>query len=105
MIAHGLEERLENSLELSLFRMIQELIANIIKHSEATNATIQLTQHEKNLNIIVEDNGKGFNYTNTKTTGIGLQTIQKRIEHLNGKLNVDSTLGKGTTILIDVPLT
>ncbi len=105
VIAHGLEERLENSLELSLFRMIQELIANIIKHSEATNATIQLTQHEKNLNIIVEDNGKGFDINAIKNTGIGLETIKKRIKHLNGKLDIDSTLGKGTTILVDIPLT
>ncbi|MBC8756633.1 sensor histidine kinase [Kordia sp. YSTF-M3] len=104
VISFGLEERLENSLELSLFRMIQELIANIIKHSEATNATIQLTQHEKNLNIIVEDNGKGFDPSNNKSSGIGLETIKKRVEHLNGKLSIDSTLGKGTTILVDVPL-
>jgi signal transduction histidine kinase len=105
VIAHGLEERLENSLELSLFRMIQELIANIIKHAEATTATIQLTQHEKNLNIIVEDNGKGFDAVAIKNTGIGLQNIKKRIKHLNGKLDIDSTLGKGTTILVDIPLT
>lgn len=104
VISHGLEDRLENSLELSLFRMIQELIANIIKHAEATNATIQLTQHSQNLNIIVEDNGKGFNINNLKETGIGLENIKKRIEHLDGNLNIDSTLGKGTTILIDIPL-
>lgn len=104
VISHGLEDRLENSLELSLFRMIQELIANIIKHAEATNATIQLTQHSQNLNIIVEDNGKGFDINNLEETGIGLENIKKRIDHLDGKLTIDSTLGKGTTILIDIPL-
>jgi len=104
VIAHGLEDRLENSLELSLFRMIQELIANIIKHAEASNATIQLTQHEKNLNIIVEDNGIGFKHDTTKTAGIGLENIKKRIKHLNGELTIDSTPNKGTTILVDVPL-
>ncbi|EDP94364.1 sensor histidine kinase [Kordia algicida OT-1] len=108
VIAHGLENRLENSLELSLFRMIQELIANIIKHAEATKATIQLTQYEKNLNIIVEDNGKGFDTTiikEVKETGIGLENIKKRIIHLEGTFAIDSTIGKGTTILIDIPLT
>ncbi len=104
VIDYGLNERLENSLELSLFRMIQELITNIIKHAEASNATIQLTQHSQNLNIIVEDNGKGFDFKNLKETGIGLENIKKRVTHLNGKLTIDSTLGKGTTILIDIPL-
>lgn len=104
VIDYGLNEHLENSLELSLFRIIQELITNIIKHAEATKATIQLTQHSQNLNIIVEDNGKGFDSKNLKETGIGLQNIKKRVTHLNGKLTIDSTLGKGATILIDIPL-
>ncbi|WP_430409516.1 sensor histidine kinase [Kordia sp.] len=104
VIDYGLNERLENSLELSLFRMIQELITNIIKHAEATKATIQLTQHSQNLNIIVEDNGKGFDSKNLQETGIGLDNIKKRITHLNGKLTIDSTLKKGTTILIDIPI-
>ena len=56
----GLGERLENSLELSIFRMVQELVANAIKHAEASRISIQLTQHEDKLNIIVEDNGNGF---------------------------------------------
>lgn len=104
VIAHGLENRLENSLELSLFRTIQELIANIIKHAEATKATIQLTQFQESLNIIVEDNGKGFDFKEIKETGIGLDNIKKRVEHLNGKLNIDSTLGKGTSIILDIPI-
>lgn len=104
VIAHGLENRLENSLELSLFRTIQELIANIIKHAEATKATIQLTQFEESLNIIVEDNGKGFHANTIKETGIGLDNIKKRIKHLKGTFSIDSTLGRGTTILIDIPL-
>jgi two-component system sensor histidine kinase DegS len=53
----------------------------------------------------VEDNGKGFDYAKTKDAGIGLESIKKRIEHFNGKLTVDSTPNKGTTILVDVPLT
>jgi signal transduction histidine kinase len=104
VVAHGLGNRLENSLELSLFRTIQELITNIIKHAEATKATIQLTQHENSLNIIVEDNGKGFNTNEIKESGIGLNNIKKRIQHLDGKLTIDSSLTKGTTILIDIPI-
>jgi signal transduction histidine kinase len=99
-------ERLENSLELSLFRTVQELVANAIKHAEATKLNIQLTQHEDNLNIIVEDNGIGFDRSTIgKTkTGMGLTNIEKRIEHLEGTFTVDSVLGKGTSILIDIPV-
>lgn len=102
----GMKERLKNSLELSLFRMIQELVANVIKHAEASTVNIQLTQHEDNLNIIIEDNGKGFDRSRIDTcrTGMGLTTIEKRIEHLEGSFTVDSVLGKGTSILIDIPV-
>jgi len=104
VIAPELKNRLENSLELSLFRTIQELLTNIIKHAEATKATIQLTQFNESLNIIVEDNGKGLETSKIKENGIGLSNIKKRITHLDGTLSIDSTLGRGTTILIDVPL-
>lgn len=102
----GLGERMENSLELTIFRMLQELVANIIKHAEATTASIQFTQHEERLNIIVEDNGKGFDMSEVQRTssGMGLGTIEKRIEHLEGTFTVDSVLGKGTSILIDIPV-
>ena len=102
----GMGERMENTLELSIFRMVQELVANAIKHAEATHVSIQLTQHEENLNIIVEDNGKGFDRSQSDavTSGMGLTTIEKRVEHLEGSFTVDSVMGKGTSILIDIPV-
>ncbi|WP_179213198.1 sensor histidine kinase [Maribacter sedimenticola] len=102
----GMGDRLENSLELSLFRTVQELVANAIKHAEATTLNIQLTQHKDTLNIIVEDNGKGFDRTNAVKgkNGMGLTNIEKRIEHLEGHFTIDSVLGKGTSILIDIPI-
>jgi len=104
--AFGLGERMENSLELSIFRMVQELVANAIKHAEASKVTIQLTQHEDTLNIIVEDNGKGFSYSKNRKNnmGMGLVNIEKRVEHLEGNFTVDSVLGRGTSILIDMPV-
>ena len=97
---------MENSLELAVFRMIQELVANAIKHSEASKVNIQLTQHEDNLNIIVEDNGRGFNRSklDKSKSGMGLTNIEKHVEHLEGNFTVDSIVGKGTSILIDIPL-
>lgn len=102
----GLGERLENSLELSIFRMIQELVANAIKHAKASEVNIHLTQHAEVLNIIVEDNGKGFDRSklDKHTVGMGLTNIEKRVEHLEGTFTVDSIVGKGTSILIDIPV-
>lgn len=102
----GLNERMENSLELTIFRIVQELIANIIKHADASKASIQFTQHADNLNIIVEDNGNGFETSAIEhvSNGMGLGTIEKRIEHLEGNFTIDSIIGKGTSILIDIPI-
>lgn len=106
VIDHGLDNRLENSLELTIFRVIQELITNVIKHADATEATVHLTNHEDSINIMVEDNGKGFNPSQiTKTNkGMGISSIDKRIEHLDGKLTIESEKNKGTTVIIDIPL-
>jgi|LakMenEpi03Aug12_release.lakeMendotaPanAssembly.Ray.scaffolds.fasta_scaffold02379_21 signal transduction histidine kinase len=105
VIPFGLNERLENSLELAIFRMIQELLTNAVKHAQATEITISLTQHENNLNIIIEDNGKGFNPKNrNKNEGMGLTHIEKKTEQLGGNFSIDSTEGRGTSILIDLPL-
>lgn len=105
-VSHDLDKRLENSLELTLFRIIQELITNIIKHAEAQHAEIHITEHKDFLNIMVTDDGKGFNteQLNPNTQGMGLSSIQKRVDHLNGKLTIDTILHKGTTIIIDIPL-
>ncbi len=101
---HGLNERLENSLELTIFRIVQELITNVIKHAEATEASIHITKHEESLNIMVEDNGKGFNTKNiTKKSGMGIHSIDKRIENLGGSVTIESELHKGTTVIIDIP--
>ncbi|APY09146.1 hypothetical protein BWZ20_12905 [Winogradskyella sp. J14-2] len=106
VIDYGLDNRLENSLELTLFRIIQELITNVIKHAEASEATIHLTNHDDAINIMVEDNGKGFNPNQvTKTNkGMGINSIDKRVEHLDGKMTIESEKDKGTTIIIDIPL-
>lgn len=104
VVDHGLENRLENSLELTIFRIIQELITNIIKHAEAKHATIHLTNHDKTLNIMVEDDGKGFNASKISKKGMGIHSIDKRIEHLDGTMTIESEIEKGTTVIIDIPL-
>ncbi len=103
--AFGLDERISNNIEITIFRIIQELVTNIIKHAAATEASISLTQHENELNIFVEDNGCGFIVGKlTSKDGMGLGSIERRIEHLEGTMQVDSTLGKGTNIIVDIPI-
>lgn len=103
VIDHGMDKRLENSLELTLFRIIQELITNIIKHSGGKEASIQLTHHETSINVLVEDDGAGFE-ASAVPAGMGLYAIRKRIDSLAGTLTIDSAPGKGTTVIIDIPL-
>ena len=101
----GLTQRLDNKLEITIFRVIQELVTNIVKHSKATEANISITQHEDVLNIIVEDNGIGFKLSKINIdSGMGLSSLERRIEFLEGNMEVDSTLNKGTTVSIDIPL-
>ncbi|MFS4416968.1 ATP-binding protein [Maribacter sp. 2307ULW6-5] len=102
---HGLEARLENSMELTLFRMVQELITNVIKHAAATEVNIHITNHGDILNILVEDNGRGFDVGSTSMAkGMGLRSIDKRVAHLHGNMNIESGPENGTVVIIDIPL-
>lgn len=102
---HGLDKRIENRLELILFRIIQELLTNIIKHAEATEVSVSLTNHDNILNIMVEDDGIGFHLNDLKLKeGMGLRSIEIRIEKLGGSVEIDSYPNNGTTIIIDIPI-
>lgn len=99
----GVEKRLDSNLELVLYRIIQELVSNVIRHANAKEVNIQLTRHNGHLNIIVEDDGVGFN-TNVglKSDGMGLKGIQSRVEKLGGKMEIDSTVGNGTSVVVEI---
>lgn len=106
VIPFGLTQRIDNTIEVALFRMIQELCTNIIKHSEASEVNIYLTQgSSSDINIIIEDNGKGFDpKTMVSKSGIGLKNMERKVEQMGGTFSIDSILSKGTTIIIDLPL-
>jgi signal transduction histidine kinase len=98
----GFDKRLNSSTEIMLYRIIQELVNNIIKHANATEAIIQFTQEGNRLSIVVEDNGRGFNSLDADLQQhAGMQTIQSRVNYLNGKLTIDSQTGVGTTVMMD----
>lgn len=99
-LQYDVQELLNKDAELLIYRIIQELIQNIIKHSGANHAVIQLMLHQDNLSIMVEDNGKGFD-TLAPVNGAGLDNIKKRVEALQGYLSVSSTPDRGTTVHIE----
>jgi len=88
--------------ETVIYRIIQELINNIIKHSQATTALVQMNFHENELFITVEDNGVGFDVKNAKN-GLGLKNIESRIQLLKAGLEIDSS-DKGTSFQINIDL-
>ncbi len=87
-----------------LYRVVQELLQNAIKHSEATEVRIQfLIDYENVITLAYEDNGKGFDYQSESRTGIGLINIENRVKLINGKLNFDTKPGgKGTNVIIEL---
>ena len=93
---------LPKKAETVIYRIVQELINNIVKHSKATKAIVQMNYHEYELFITVEDNGIGFDTTITKS-GIGLKNIASRVDFLKANLEIESTIkGSSFNIIIDL---
>lgn len=88
---------------INIFRVIQELLANVVKHSEATEVTLQLIKHSDSLMISVEDDGKGFDTREVKS-GIGLTSVESRVQMLNGTLSIDAAPQNGTFISVFLPV-
>jgi two-component system NarL family sensor kinase len=105
--AYGFEGRMEEKTEMSIYRIILELLNNIVKHASAEKLSIQLIKYPAYINLMVEDNGKGFNYHKAleEKKGIGLGNILSRVDYMNGSIEVDSSPGKGTTVIIEIPYT
>jgi signal transduction histidine kinase len=96
---------LPGDLTLNVYRMVQELFTNTLKHARAEKIRLEITQINGDyLSLIFEDNGEGFNPETTQR-GIGLQNIQSRVERCRGKLTIDSSAAIGTHVIIEIPLT
>ncbi|MGZ8557385.1 MAG: tetratricopeptide repeat-containing sensor histidine kinase [Chitinophagaceae bacterium] len=101
----GMETRPDKAVEIIIYRIIQELLNNILKHAAATEAFVQLIREDSRLNVVVEDNGKGFDAglpENNK--GAGWVNIRSRVEYLKGQLDVHSEAGKGTLVNMEFNL-
>lgn len=109
LVVTGEERRLSSEREVSLFRIIQESINNIIKHAQAKNVTIKLVYKADQMEAWIEDNGCGFDVKhiiNQQSTGrgLGLLGMKERISLIGGELSITSSKGKGTIIKAVIPL-
>ena len=96
------DERMANKIEITLYRIFQELAHNIIKHSHATEVLVQLRKMNNHILLVVEDNGKGM--TEEKKNGIGISNLTSRVQLLDGNLQYDSSDNEGTTAIVRVPV-
>ncbi len=97
--------KFDESFEIEVFRLTQDLISNILKHSNATDATVQYLKSQDNLSVLVEDNGVGFDPKGQKASnGLGISSIQSRVEALDGTVNFDPIIGQGTTVMMELPI-
>lgn len=102
---YGTDESLLALNEIAIYRMIQESIANVLKHAKAKEINIQLNVFDDIFNLIVEDDGIGFDVNQLiANSGMGLRGIEARVKRMEGTFSIDSGKGKGTTINIDIPL-
>ena len=105
LYTEGLNERLDSNVETVLYRVIQECVNNVIKHSGATQLDISLIKDMDGISATIEDNGVGFNpQIKQPGDGIGLKNIVTRVEYLKGNVEFDSAPGRGTLVAIHVPL-
>lgn len=96
------DERLPHKIEITLYRVLQELVHNIIKHSRATEVLVQLRKMNNHILLVVEDNGTGFK--DSKKRGIGISNLQSRVQLLDGNLQYESGENEGTTAIVRVPV-
>lgn len=100
----GPVKRLPSDMEVALFRLVQEAVQNALKHAVANQIQVKLSIAKEMVTVIVKDNGKGFDTSVKKEGSFGLIGMKERVDLLEGEFAVNSSLGAGTIVLIQVPL-
>lgn len=98
------EQRLSTNYEVSFFRLVQECVTNSLKHSKSKEIWVKLEWLKDSVNIVIKDQGVGFDPNIVKDNSFGLIGIRERIEILKGSFNIDSAPGKGTTVIFKIPI-
>lgn len=92
---------LGQAASLEIYRIVQELAANTIKHANASEVSLQTNFEENMFNLIYEDNGKGFNFKRVEK-GMGLENIRARVKKIHGNLHIDTEKGRGTIVIVEL---
>jgi signal transduction histidine kinase len=98
------EERLPSEIETALYRIIQEALTNVVKHAHASRVSIVLARRGNAVSAVFEDNGRGFDVDSSPEDGLGLLGMRERLALIDGRLEVESSEGGGTTIVAVVPI-
>jgi signal transduction histidine kinase len=97
------ETRLASEVETALYRVVQESLTNIVKHAQAHNVSVSIVRRDSSVAAVIEDDGAGFDQRTVREDGIGLIGMRERLALLDGRLEVESRPGAGTTIAAEVP--
>lgn len=99
---YGVEKRYDEKLEIAIYRIIQELVINAMKHSGGSEISVQVVSEEESLSVTVQDNGKGMNTTSPeKISEKGLANIRSQVTSFGGHFDLSSEYGKGTEAIIE----
>jgi two-component system, NarL family, sensor histidine kinase DevS len=98
------EDRLPNEVETTLYRIVQEALANVVKHADASRVSILLTRKNRSIAAVVEDDGRGFDQDSTGDDVLGLVGMRERVGLVGGRLRIETAEGAGTTIAAEVPI-
>ncbi|MFC6100004.1 ATP-binding protein [Olivibacter domesticus] len=98
----GIQRNMDEMVQVNIYRIVQELLNNAIRHGMASHIIVQCLQNGNLFLITVEDNGKGFDPYNTDGEGIGLSNIRNRVEYMNGNIKIDSAENQGTTVHVEL---
>jgi len=98
------QQRLPAETETVLYRIVQEALTNVLKHAEATRVTVRLRRGDRFVEVVVQDDGSGFDPQNVRDGGLGLVGMRERVALLGGRMAVDSSQGAGTMLKAAVPI-
>ncbi len=98
------DKRFSNVIEISIYRVVQEALRNIIKHAKAKTVKVILEYNKDHIRGVIEDDGEGFNYEENLSKGLGIYGMRERVELLKGRLDIESEVDHGSMIVFDIPV-